>query len=277
MLMSACSFHKLAITNPVPQLAPERSMAGLASTTVACPITQQYSATDPASPVGYIPYTGQPTPERQLFTSYWQDLIRRYGMRIKWWRHGFDFREADTLYGEQPGAKYADSELLIGVAEMTNNSTTLQRFGFQATSDVKLLIAIEEFARVFGTTIRPKSDDLFTFVDVYNDRPSQFGPRIFQVTFIDDEGPDTNFLGGHYVWTIEAVRFAPSYERNIPSETQQPLTLQGSEDDVIGILPNGLQPTSPPKPYSDTVDEQAEQDFDISARNEGSDKVYGGY
>lgn len=275
--MSACSFHKLTITNPVPtSLAPSGSMATLGTGTT-CSISQQYSLTDASNPIGVIPYTGQPTLERTLFNDYWQDLVKGYGMRVKYWRHGFDFTTADALYGEQPTARFEDDELLAGVAEMTNNSTTLQRFGFQATSDVKLMITIEEFARVFGTTIRPKSDDIFTFVDVYNDRPASFGPRIFQVTYVDDEAPDTNMLGGHYVWTIEAVRFQPSYEPNIPSETTEDSTLQTTEDANIGLLIGGSTPKSPPKPYEQVVDDESAEDFDIDHRGENNDEVYGGY
>ncbi len=275
--MSACSFHKLVISNPVPVLEPAGSMATLGANVVPCNIVEQYSLTDPTNPVGYIPYTGQNTPERELFKSYWQDLIRTYGLRIKYWRHGYNLEIHDALYGEQPTATFEDSELMVGVPEMTNNSTTLQRFGFQATSDVKLMIAIDEFIRVFGIGARPKADDLFTLIDVYNDRPAQFGPRIFQVTFIDDEGPDTNMLGGHYVWTIEAVRFQPSYEPNIPSETSESNTLQATEDDHIGLLINGTVPASPAKPYSQTSEQQTDDDFDSDQRGENNDVVYGGY
>lgn len=274
--MSACSFHKLTITNPVPVLQPAGPMTMLGSG-ANCSITEQYSLSDASRPIGYIAYTGQPNTERLLFNDYWQDLVKNYGVRIKYWRHGFDFTTADALYGEQPTAAFADSELLAGAAEMTNNSTTLQRFGFQATNDIKILITIEEFARVFGTTIRPKSDDIFTLVDVYSDRPASFGPRIFQVTFADDESPDTNMLGGHYVWTIEAVRFQPSYEPNIPSETAENNTLQVTEDANIGLLIGGSTPKSPPKPYTQVVDEEAAEDFDIDHSGENNDRVYGGY
>lgn len=273
--MSACSFHKLVITNPVPTLNPTGPMSTLGSQS-SCPIAEQYSLTDPNNPIGRVPYSGQATPERTLFNEYWQDMVKNHGVRVKYWRHGFDFTKADTLYGEQPTAQYADSDLLAGVAEMTNNSTTLQRFGFQATSDVKLLIAIPEFARVYGS-MRPKSDDLFTLVDMYNDRPDSFGPRIFQVTYVDDEGPDTNILGGHYVWTIEAVRFQPSFEPNTPSETTQDLTLQVTEDSAIGLLLGGSTPKSPPKPYTQVADEESAADFDADYRGEDNDKIYGGY
>lgn len=266
--MSACSFSKLLASNPPPSLDPCVRGCNL----------QPYSLTDATNKIGVLPYdgVGATSPDRDRFKSWWQALVRRNGVRIKYWRYGYDFTNQDFLYGEAPTAPFEDDRLLAGAANLTNNAVTMQRFGFSASSDINVIIPIQEFVRVYGADARPHSDDLFTIVDAYTDRPNNFGPRIFQVTYADDEGPDTNQLGGHYVWTLEAVRWQGSHQPNAPTENKESSATEATEDAFVGVLAGGSSPQSLPRPYTDTADQMAQNDFDQTQAGE-RDAVYGGY
>ena len=261
--MSACSLQRLVITNPVP---------------VINPCSDAYCApndlTDPTRQLGILPYAGTLSPEQQLYNNVWQDLVRSRGVRMQYWRYDYDLTAQDIQYGEMPTAEYDPVKLLMGMAEASDSASTLARYGFVAQSDIKLIIPISEFERVFGT-YRPKPQDLICIIDAHATRFRDFGPKIYEVRHADDESAEYNFLGGHYVWIIEGVRWKPSYEKGAPTEDKTTTQHnQISDDTNIGTLPGSLLPATPPKGYPAEIDEVADADFDQSTQGGGQNSGY---
>ena len=264
--MSALGFQKLVINNPIPTLNP----CGPHSSSQ----TNGKRDLESGRQTGIIPYGDAQSKERDNATGWWKELMNNFGMRIKYWQHGYDLGKHDFVYGEHTTAEFEPDELILGMVEKAGESAMFSKFGFQGAAEMRVAIEIDEFYRIFGENSKPQSGDLFTMPDVYSDRPGGLGIKIFEVTFPDDDAVDSTFLGGHYVWMIDAIRWEPSYEDGAPEE---PGGSPMSDDSPIGILPTFGNTPSKPKAYEQEIDEDVKENFDQEIDNGGRDSVYGEY
>ena len=137
------------------------------------------------------------------------------------------------------------------------------------------IIDIESYESVFGTGAEPKSGDILSLVEYGSTRPNGRGAQQFKITNREDQKSDQiNQLGGHYVWYIEATRHHHTFQPGLPTENLSEPPVQ--DGDFAGRLPDGANPESPPKSYTETVNDISVQIFDSNDR-EKRDDVYGDF
>lgn len=229
------------------------------------------NASGPNGRIGSIPYCDERSGEMETYREWWDGITKQYGVRMDYYVSKFRIKgQQAMLFGENPSAGFYPPKRLIGMVEMNPENSILSRFGIQVTGEVKIVITFSEFKHFFGPKIYPKSGDLIMLTDAYCDRPMQFGPKIYEITSKTDEViNETNFMGRHYVWTLDAVRYQPSYESGAPEEAKIPPI--ASEDKNIGSSDKPIK-----KQYTETADQFAKENFDPQIKG-SKDFIYGGY
>jgi hypothetical protein len=216
----------------------------------------------------FIPTCSEISGDKQRFQDYWTEFTRRFGVRLDYWKHGYDLEKHDFLYGENPTAAYEGPRILKGAFEAITASNIFSKFGIMGDNDGELHIAIDEWERVWGTQEFPTMKDVFRIKDSACDRPEGQTSWVYEVIDKYDHSKPVDFLGGHYVWRIPVKRFKYSYEPNAPDEKNGAST-DVSDSDFFGRL---TAPSTPDKKYDQNVDEESKKDFKTDGGNQ-----YGNY
>jgi hypothetical protein len=198
------------------------------------------------------------------------NYTQNYGMTISYWSTGYDTEEDNSLYGENPTAKYRGPRKLKAVIDFQSYTTFLTKFGIMSDLDIVIYIPIKAFKAVWGSVI-PLAGDLFQIDDSACDRPLNQSPIVFEITEKHDSINPADFMGGHYVWKITAKRYDNSYEPGAPQEK----FLGGPVDtDSYGKIETSIDPAPSivDGPGTHDVDADAREDFDNP-----NDSVYGKY
>lgn len=251
--------------------------------------------------------------ERNLFAGWWSELTALYGTYVDYYVHGYALSAHDAIYGEHPTACFWPPSGMIVLAEMSNDSVLLSRFGLQTDADLTVVIPIQDFRNVFGQTAEPKSGDLIKLSELGWDRPGAAepyppgslsgtdacstsgystedgllsgttpedswirGPNIYEITERRDDNVPAhiNMLQGHYVWLIKCKRFDYSYECNAPREAG---SNQVSDETLYGKLSGGTPVAEPPKRYPQNAEQLVKDgiwDYDAHGHK---DSTYGSY
>lgn len=234
--------------------------------------------------------------EIAVISSAVREAIQRYGQPVEYYINQYNTLSANNLYGEDPTKSYYPPVRIIMYVQLTENSATLRRFGFDPDDEVTAYVHISSYAAAFNPLsavyqsnnqdIQPKSGDVFQLKQYGNDRPGNREGKFFEVTTIDDQDvAEMNYLGAHYMWRLRARRLDYSFEPGLPlirgndqvfdnehsgkiSEQTvfTPLTLNDSETDVdlndsetTLSLFSQLSTTYPTKAYDQDIDATSEQ------------------
>lgn len=195
--------------------------------------------------------------ERGLFSNYWKEQINMYGQQINFFSNKTSLSGLNVLYGEQPNAGYLDSQNLIVLLNLNNDSYLLSKFGIISDSDLNGVIHPDDFTKVFGLSSEPKPSDLLQLSEFGSDRLNwpRRGATVYELTEVIDEFV-INALGGHYVWFFKAKRYDYSYENGGPGSG-------------LGNKPNN---------DNDALEALADGNFDYPQENPCSNtSVYGEY
>jgi hypothetical protein len=199
-----------------------------------------------------------------------ENYAQNYGMTISYWSTGYDPDNDNSLYGENPTAKYRGPRKLKAVIDLQSYTTFLTKFGIMSDLDIIIYIPIRAFQNVWGSVV-PLAGDLFQIDDASCDRPMKQSPMVFEITEKHDTINPADFMGGHYIWKITAKRYDNSYEPGAPQEK----FLGGPVDtDFYGKVESSIdpEPTVIDEHATHNVDADAKEDFD----NPNS-SVYGKY
>jgi hypothetical protein len=207
--------------------------------------------------------------DRERTKAYWAGLNSLYGVRVKYWAHGYDLKEHDALYGEHVTSKFKGPREVKLLINLENQNTILSQFGIITDTDIQFYIPLDEFSRVWGDGAVPNRGDLIELTVEACDRPEGQNPKVFEVTNKRDSVEPMDPFAGHYVWFLEAKRFDYSYENGAPDEGGEPIT----NSTFVGLMSGGVQEKSAPVSYGPSADEEATKDLD----NTSNSGVYGGY
>lgn len=209
------------------------------------------------------------TKDKDRIKTYWEDLNHQYGIKVKYWRNGYNLEEHDPIYGEHVTSKFIGPKIIKLLAKVENMAAVLTQYGMITDADVQFYIPLSVFADTWGENSVPNRGDLIELTDEGCDRPEGQKPKIFQITNKKDNVEPTDLFSGHYVWYLEAKRFDYSYENNAPDEGGEPIT----NSSFVGLLSGGVQEESAPITYGPSADEEAKIDLD----NSNTSSTYGGY
>ena len=224
--------------------------------------------------------------EEYLYSNYYREQINVYGTEITYFVNAYNVLSADNFYGEDPTRCFAPGKTIIAIVELSENATTLSKFGFEADDEVTIYVHLSSFydafydigvnnlspeyvqetsidsenefdiatetPTVFETQynqVQPKSGDVFVLTEYGKGRPGNRSGKQFEVTeILDEDIAKTNPLGGHYVWIIKGKRFDYSFEPGLSAENG---SQQVFDNAYNGILSGGTQPPSPGKKYNE--------------------------
>jgi hypothetical protein len=195
-------------------------------------------------------------------------------MKVDYYVHGYSLSGHDAFYGEQTTAKYAPPVEMVVVADVSNDSIILSKFGISSNADITVFIHIDTYHQQFGIDAEPKSGDLVFLKEYGADRPGGREGQVYELTERDDEAINaTNQLMGHYVWMLKGTRFDFSFENGAKKEAKNDQVYDSPQS---GIVPNSLQTPSDPKLYTDNATDAGKANFDYGKEGIKTD-VYGEY
>jgi hypothetical protein len=165
--------------------------------------------------------------EIAVISSAIREAIQRYGQPVEYYINQYNTLSANNLYGEDPTKSYYPPVQIIMYIQLTENSATLRRFGFDPDDEVTAFVHISAYAATFNAlssvyqsnnqAIQPKSGDVFQLKQYGNTRPGEREGKFFEVTTIDDQDiAEMNYLGAHYMWRLRARRLDYSFEPGLP-------------------------------------------------------------
>ena len=126
--------------------------------------------------------------ERKYIESQWIEVTQLYGTAINYYTNLFTLTGQDFLYGEQPTAGFSQPTEMLALAQMSNDSLLLSKFGIQTNADLVLVIPIKTFAEDMGNPkAEPKSGDLIEMTEMGLSRPGGGG--------YPNQYPTTQFTG----------------------------------------------------------------------------------
>lgn len=146
-----------------------------------------------------------------------ENYVQNYGMNISYYSTGYNIEDSNRLYGENPTAKYRGPRKIKAIIDFQSYNTFLTKWGVMSDLDIIIYIPIKSFQKTWGQTV-PLAGDLFLIDDSSCDRPLGQSPIIFEITEKHDSINPADFMGGHYVWKIQAKRYDNSYEPGAPQE-----------------------------------------------------------
>lgn len=212
--------------------------------------------------------------ERQLYSNWWEEQIALYGMKVDYQVYGYSLSAHDYQYGEQPTAEYATPQEMVVIADISNDSMILSKFGIKSDADITLFIHIQAYKRIFGENAEPKSGDLVFLKEYGSDRVGGRSGQVYEITERDDEAINQiNQLMGHYIWMLKGTRHDHSFEKNAIKESKND---QVFDSTFNGVLSGSSQPESDPKLYTDNANTAGKAVFDYAANNTKTE-VYGDY
>lgn len=110
--------------------------------------------------------------ERRLHANYWKEITQLYGTYVDYFVYDYALSAHDFFYGEHPLAPYKVPPVpLVILAEFSNDSLLMSKFGIQTDADVTFIIPIETFHESFGFYSEPKAGDIIRMVELGYDRP----------------------------------------------------------------------------------------------------------
>jgi len=236
--------------------------------------------------------------EQYLYDNYWREQIDTYGQIATYYVNAYNVLSADNIYGEDPTQIYATPIDIIMAINLSENATTLAKFGLQSDDEITAYVHLSSFADTFSNAyitfsdsttaavfptqynqVQPKAGDVFVLSEYGRGRPGTRGGKQFEVTeILDEDISQTNQLGGHYVWILKAKRFDFSYEPGLSAEVGSD---QVYDQANLGILSGGSQLPSPSKKYNEkdpltSIDQVGTTVvFDMTAMD--NTDVYGSY
>ena len=165
--------------------------------------------------------------EIAVISSAVREAIQRYGQPVEYYINQYNTLSANNLYGEDPTKSYYPPVQIIMYIQLTENSATLRRFGFDPDDEITAFVHISSYAATFNALssvyqsnnqdIQPKSGDVFQLKQYGNTRPGNREGKFFEVTTIDDQDiAEMNYLGAHYMWRLRARRLDYSFEPGLP-------------------------------------------------------------
>lgn len=209
---------------------------------------------------------------RQTYRDQVTEYANTFGQVISYQPVTYNKNTHNFLYGQDPVSKYKYARKMKAIIDFTSYTAFLTKFGLMSDAEITIYIPIDEFERAWGPSsgdTYPLAGDIFYIDDEACDRPLGQSPKVFEVTDKEDSIKPVDYMGGHYVWKLQAKRFDYSYE---PNATEEKFLDDGPEDTKeFGRLPGGENPPDVSKKGYDP-DEFALKEFDNAESG-----IYGKY
>ena len=87
--------------------------------------------------------------EEYLYSNYYREQINVYGTEITYFVNAYNVLSADNFYGEDPTRRFAPGKTIIAIVELSENATTLSKFGFEADDEVTIYVHLSSFYDAF--------------------------------------------------------------------------------------------------------------------------------
>jgi hypothetical protein len=225
-------------------------------------------------PSPYVPSCNDQTSQvRKIYREQVAEYANLFGQVISYQPVKYNFNTHNFLYGQDPVSGYHYARKMKAIVDFSSYTTFLTKFGIMSDVEITIYIPIPEFERVWGPSSGitfPLAGDIFYIDDSACDRPLGQTPMVFEVTDKDDKIKPVDYMGGHYVWKLQAKRFDYSYE---PNATEEAFLDDGPGDTKeFGRQPGGENPVDISHKEYD-VDEFAQGEFD----NTEAGNTYGKY
>jgi len=220
----------------------------------------------------YIPNCDSSKALKEIQHKRTAEVINMTGMDITYLPVKYNTKKAVPGYGEDAISGFHHGRKMKASINLASYTVFMTPFGNMSDSDIVIYIAIKEFEKVWGPAssgIYPLAGDLFYINDSACDRPLQQSPMVYEISEKDDKANPVDFLFGHYVYKLDAKRFAYSYQPNSPEERFS--DDNPSDTKQYGRLPDGDNPPD----LSNT-----DYDVDVEVSKEFVQKksiTYGGY
>jgi hypothetical protein len=223
--------------------------------------------------------------ERETISNSIREAINRFGSTVAYYVNTYNVNNANNIYGENPTSAFYGPTNIVMYVQLSENSVTLRRFGFDSGDTITAYVHISSYSAVFSPlsvypslsqAIEPKAGDVFQMIQYGATRPGDRNGKFFEITErVDQEMDDTsmNPLGGHYMWKLRARRLDFSFEPGLSGEKG---AAQVFDNALNGILSggSGTQAPSPSKSYPGSADAESINIFDQRVNNTS---VYGEY
>lgn len=208
--------------------------------------------------------------EIAVISSAVREAIQRFGQPVEYYINQYNTLSADNLYAEDATKAYYPPVQIIMYVQLTENSATLRRFGFDPDDEITAYVHLSSFAETFSPLlsvyqannqdIQPKSGDVFQLKQYGNTRPGNREGKFFEVTTIDDQDiSEMNYLGGHYMWRLRARRLDYSFEPGLPRIRGDDQVYDNAFSGALSSLSNGtLSALAPAKAYEQDIDETSD-------------------
>jgi hypothetical protein len=225
-------------------------------------------------------------PDIKVIANAADEIVNINGQKINYWINTTTLLSADSIYGEQPTARFHGPKLVkMLISSLNESNLTVSNWGFNADDELTGYITYGLFVKamsgdnIYSTLqqdIEPKSGDVIQMVEYGNDRINGRSGNYFEITQRRDQdvGDNLNPLGGHYSWKITAKRLAYSWQPNLPQET---VNDQITDDTFYGKLSSNIvgELSSAPKSYTESADtESVKHILDMSVNDTS---MYGTY
>lgn len=222
----------------------------------------------------YVPDCASQNLVKDTYAKQVQEIANNTGQTISYQPVRYNFNTHSFVYGEDPVSGFHYARKMKAIISFNSYTSFLTKYGMGSEAVIQIFIPFTEFERAWGdideSGVFPLAGDLFSIDDSACNRPLRQSKMVFRVTDKHDSISVVDFMGGHYVWKIDAERFHYSYEPN--AEKENFLDENVSDQNFYGEEKADGTPLSGKYNEYD-VDEKAKENYD----NTDSSGVYGKY
>tara|TARA_R110002020_G_scaffold22733_1_gene76428 strand:- start:343 stop:1044 length:702 start_codon:yes stop_codon:yes gene_type:complete len=211
--------------------------------------------------------------QRENYYGYFNEQITQYGQEVTYFSLNYQLSGHDSIYGEQPAAKYLDGVSIVMFVDLNEQSVFLSQFGLQSDDELTAFVSVSSFYTTVSSgwdnRPEPKAGDVMELTEYGEGRPDDRGAKQYEITQrLDQEVSQINPLLGHYVWLLKAKRLDYSFQPGLSAEL-------GANQVHDGTTIGGLS-SAQTKTYTSDADTEATNVFDYDAYG-NDDDVYGDY
>ena len=83
--------------------------------------------------------------ERENIYGYYKEQIEQFGQEVTYYTLNYQTSAHDTIYGEQPAARYLSGVSIVMFIDLNEQSVFLSQFGLQSDDELTAFIPISSF------------------------------------------------------------------------------------------------------------------------------------
>ena len=149
--------------------------------------------------------------EQLVFDQSFNDLINNFGVEVDYYIHTFNFRSADTLYGEEPTAVLYGPIPVKMYIELSNEGLSLQKFGFDTQDDFTGYVHIKTFEDTLSARdlfIRTERGDILPLLEFADELETENG----SIDIVTENGSEQLIINDTLSDSLTALYGQTEYE-----------------------------------------------------------------